>query len=80
MKIKAAKSRGSKERCATCQEHLCGGREALSTAGLGRQYSADLSDKQKEKVGKQQLAKGLAKIERSHLPRKHKVWCYQHTL
>ncbi|KAL0968221.1 hypothetical protein UPYG_G00263980 [Umbra pygmaea] len=32
------------------------------------------------KLTKRQLADGLAKIEHSQLPGKHKVWCYQHIL
>jgi hypothetical protein len=43
---------------------------------LGRQYAADLSDRQMGKITKHQLAEGLAKIEQSQLPGKHKVWCY----
>lgn len=38
-----------------------------------------MSDRQMGKVAKQELTEAPATIERSHLPGKHKVWCYQHT-
>ncbi|RXN29065.1 hypothetical protein ROHU_018794 [Labeo rohita] len=47
---------------------------------LGRQYTADLSDKQIGKTVMKQLSDGLARIDQSQLPGKFKVWCYQFTL
>ncbi|KAJ8393505.1 hypothetical protein AAFF_G00059780 [Aldrovandia affinis] len=47
---------------------------------LGRQYTAELSDKQMGKTIQKQLSDGLARIDRSQLPGKYKVWCYQFTL
>ncbi|RXN06597.1 hypothetical protein ROHU_032706 [Labeo rohita] len=47
---------------------------------LGRQYTADLSDKQMGKTIMKQLSDGLARIDQSQLPGKFKVWCYQFTL
>ncbi|KAG1932793.1 hypothetical protein F2P79_020826 [Pimephales promelas] len=47
---------------------------------LGRQYTADLSDKQMGKTVMKQLSDGLARIDQSQLPGKFKVWCYQFIL
>ncbi|KAK0150712.1 hypothetical protein N1851_004673 [Merluccius polli] len=47
-----------------------------SIKSLGRQYTAELSDKQMGRT----LSEGLAKIDQSQLPGKYKVWCYQFTL
>ncbi|KAJ8369483.1 hypothetical protein SKAU_G00095110 [Synaphobranchus kaupii] len=47
---------------------------------LGRSYTAELSDKQVGEAVRKQLADGLARIHRSQLPGKYKVWCYQHVL
>ncbi|KAK7930262.1 hypothetical protein WMY93_006657 [Mugilogobius chulae] len=47
---------------------------------LGRDYTADLSDKQAGKVVQKQLVEGLAKIDQSQLAGKHKTWCYQFVL
>lgn len=44
---------------------------------LGRTYTAELSDRQMGETVRKQLADGLAKINRSQLPGKYKVWCYQ---
>lgn len=83
MKIKAAKSRSLSVRKGVPHVRntfVAGGEPFPWLAekllrSLGRQYSTDLSNRQMEKVTKQQLTKGLAKIERSHLAGKHKVWC-----
>lgn len=56
------------------------GRENLSPLSeqpiksLGRQYMAELLDKQMGRVVKQ-LSEHLAKIDQSQLPGKYKVWC-----
>lgn len=47
---------------------------------LGREYTADLSDRQMGKLAQRQLREGLTKIDSSQLPGKLKVWCYQFTL
>lgn len=47
---------------------------------LGREYTADLSIQQTGRLVQKQLAHGLARIESSQLPGKHKLWCYQLTL
>lgn len=49
---------------------------------LGRQYNAELLDKRMGRSVMKQLseAEGLAKINRSQLPGKYKVWCYQFKL
>ncbi|KAL0159986.1 hypothetical protein M9458_043711, partial [Cirrhinus mrigala] len=47
---------------------------------LGRQYTAELSDKQMGKTVMKQLSDELARIDQSQLPGKFKVWCYQFTL
>lgn len=47
---------------------------------LGRQYTADLADKEMGKQARQQLVEGLVNIEQSQLPGKYKVWCYWHIL
>ncbi len=47
---------------------------------LGRQYTAELSDKQMGRTVMKQLSDGLARIDQSQLPGKYKVWCYQFTL
>ncbi|CAJ1066598.1 hypothetical protein ROHU_018794 [Xyrichtys novacula] len=88
MKVKAAKSRSLSIRKGERQDNttfVAGGEPIPKLAekplkSLGRQYMADLSDRQMGKQAKQQLAQGLAKIDKSQLPGKHKVWCYQHTL
>ncbi|KAL2097226.1 hypothetical protein ACEWY4_006433 [Coilia grayii] len=46
---------------------------------LGREYTADLSDRQMGKLVQQQLGRGLARIDGSELPGKFKLWCYQFT-
>lgn len=47
---------------------------------LGRLYAADLSNRHMVATVTSQLVDGLRKINQSNLPRKFKVWCYQHTL
>ncbi|KAJ8375377.1 hypothetical protein SKAU_G00059570 [Synaphobranchus kaupii] len=47
---------------------------------LGRLYTADLSDKHMTSSIITQLSEGLGKLDRSHLPGKFKIWCYQFTL
>lgn len=47
---------------------------------LGSQYTTDLSYRQMGKLARQQLTESVARIEQSHLPGKHKMWCGQHTL
>ncbi|CAJ1079913.1 uncharacterized protein LOC122133219 [Xyrichtys novacula] len=47
---------------------------------LGRQYKADLSDKHAGKAVRKQLSEDLARINKSQLPGKFKVWCYNFTL
>ncbi|KAK0153977.1 hypothetical protein N1851_003944 [Merluccius polli] len=47
---------------------------------LGRLYTADLSDSHMPVTVMEQLADGLERIDKSHLPGKLKVWCYQFTL
>lgn len=47
---------------------------------LGRQYAAELSDKQMGKTVMKQLSDGLTRIDQSQLPGKYTVWCYQFTL
>lgn len=47
---------------------------------LGRQYTAELSDKQLGRTVLKQLSESLARIDQRQLPGKHKVWCYQFTL
>uniref|UniRef100_A0A3B4XDA6 Reverse transcriptase domain-containing protein n=1 Tax=Seriola lalandi dorsalis TaxID=1841481 RepID=A0A3B4XDA6_SERLL len=88
MKVKAAKSRSLSIRKGVPQDKttfVAGGEPVPQLAekplkSLGRQYTADLSDRQMGKQARQQLAEGLGKIDQSQLPGKHKVWCYQHTL
>ncbi len=88
MKVKAAKSRSLSIRKGVPQDKttfVAGGEPIPQLAekplkSLGRQYTADLSDRQMGKQAKQQLAEGLVKIDQTQLPGKHKVWCYQHTL
>lgn len=88
MKVKAVKSRSLSIRKGVPQDKtifVAGGEPIPRLSekplqSLGRQYSADLSDRQMGKQAKRQLAEGLAKIDQSQLPGKHKVWCYQRTL
>eukprot|EP00064_Thunnus_orientalis_P004215 superscaffoldBa00000377_g4226 len=40
---------------------------------LGRQYTSELSDRQMGRLAQKQLADGMAKIDRSQLPGKHKA-------
>lgn len=47
---------------------------------LGREYTADLSDRKMGKMVQKQLEHGLARIDSSQLPVKFKLWCYQFTL
>ena len=47
---------------------------------LGRLYMADLSDSHMPATVMEQLVDGLERIDKSHLPGKLKVWCYQFTL
>ncbi|CAJ1061376.1 hypothetical protein ROHU_018794 [Xyrichtys novacula] len=47
---------------------------------LGREYTADLSDKHMAAAVTDQLKEGLKRIDQSYLPGKFKVWCYQFTL
>ncbi|XP_077382825.1 5-azacytidine-induced protein 2 isoform X1 [Festucalex cinctus] len=47
---------------------------------LGRQYTAELSDKQMGRTIMKQLTDGLSRIDQSQLPGKYKVWCYQFVL
>lgn len=46
---------------------------------LGRQYTAELSEKQIGKTVMQHLSNGLTRIDQSQLPGKYKVWCYKFT-
>lgn len=86
MKVKAVKSRSLSIRKGVPQDKIIFGGEPIPQLAekplqsLGTQYSADLSDRQMGKQAKRQLAEGLAKIDQSQLPGKHKVCCYQHTL
>lgn len=48
--------------------------------GLGRTYTADLSDRQVWQALRKQLADGLARINTSQLPGKYKVWSYHFIL
>lgn len=52
------------------------GADEKPPGSIGREFTAEPSDRQTGKLDKQQLAEGLAKIEQSQLPWKHKVWCY----
>ena len=47
---------------------------------LGKCYDETLNDSENVKRFKQQVSSGLAKIERSLLPGKYKLWFYQHGL
>ncbi|KAJ8338476.1 hypothetical protein SKAU_G00374420 [Synaphobranchus kaupii] len=88
MKIKPSKSRSLSLRKGVRNDHTiftAGGEEIplLSKQpirSLGRSYTAELSDKQVGEAVRKQLADGLARIHRSQLPDKYKVWCYQHVL
>ncbi|KAJ8332759.1 hypothetical protein SKAU_G00416550 [Synaphobranchus kaupii] len=88
MKIKPSKSRSLSLRKGVRNDHTiftAGGEEIplLSKQpirSLGRSYTAELSDKQVGEAVRKQLADGLARIHRSQLPGKYKVWCYQHVL
>lgn len=46
---------------------------------LGRQYVADLSDKNIAATVMTQLSEGLEKTDRCHLPGRFKAWWYQLT-
>ena len=88
MKVKAVKSRSLSLRKGVLYDKttfVAGGEPIPQLSGkplksLGRQYTADLSDRQMGKQVKHQPSERLAKIDQSQLPGKHKVWCYQHTL
>ncbi|CAM4624187.1 unnamed protein product [Leuciscus chuanchicus] len=47
---------------------------------LGRQCTAEFTDKQMGRTVMKQLSEGLAKIDLSQLPGKYKEWCNQFTL
>lgn len=88
MKVKAEKSRSLSIRrdILQVQDSFVAGGEPIPRLdekplrSLGRQYKADLSDRQMEKLTKHQLADGVAKTEQSQLSGKHKVRYYQHIL
>ena len=88
MKIKPSKSRSLSLRRGVRNDHttfVAGGEKIpllceQPIRSLGRQYSAELSDKQMGRTVTKQLMDGLARIDKSQLLGKHKVWCYQFTL
>lgn len=47
---------------------------------LGRDYTADLTDRHMADAVTNQLKEGLERIDRNYLPSKYKVWCHQFTL
>ena len=47
---------------------------------LGRLYTAGLSDTHMPATITEQLSNSLESLDKSHLPGKLKVWCYQFTL
>ena len=88
MKIKPAKSRSLSIRKGSRNDNIVfavdGEKIPLlteqSVRSLGREYTADLSDKHMAHSVITQLSEGLVKIDESHLPGKFKTWCYQFTL
>ncbi|KAL6489820.1 hypothetical protein MHYP_G00001650 [Metynnis hypsauchen] len=88
MKIKPSKSRSLSLRRGVRNDRttfVVGGEKIPLLAeqairSLGRQYTAELSDKHMGKTVMKQLCDGLARIDQSQLPGKYKVWCYQFTL
>ena len=88
MKIKPSKSRSLSLRKGIRNDNtifVAGGEQIPLLANqpiqsLGRQYDADLSDKHAGKAVRKQLSEGLASINKSQLPGKYKLWCYNFTL
>ncbi|KAL7395412.1 hypothetical protein ABVT39_016252 [Epinephelus coioides] len=88
MRIKPAKSRSLSIRKGVRTDSICFTVDSEKipllmdqpVRSLGRLYTADLSDKHMAASIGFQLLDGLSKIDRSPLPGKFKVWCYQFTL
>nr|XP_061819532.1 uncharacterized protein LOC133608354 [Nerophis lumbriciformis] len=88
MKIKPAKSRSLSIRKGVRDDRTvftAGGEKIPLLAeqpirSLGREYTAELSDRQMGRVVQKQLKEGLVRIDGSQLPGKLKVWCYHFTL
>uniref|UniRef100_A0A3B1JJ67 Reverse transcriptase domain-containing protein n=1 Tax=Astyanax mexicanus TaxID=7994 RepID=A0A3B1JJ67_ASTMX len=88
MKIKSSKSRSLSIRKGVRDDRTvfsAGGEKIPLLAeqpirSLGREYTAELSDRQMGTMIQRQLREGLIKINSSQLPGKLKVWCYQFTL
>ncbi|XP_023815255.1 uncharacterized protein LOC111948071 [Oryzias latipes] len=88
MRIKPSKSRSLSIRKGVRNDHISftvnGERIPLlaeqPVRSLGRLYTAELSDNHMPATIMLQLRDGLERIDKSHLPGKFKVWCYQFIL
>lgn len=88
MKIKLAKSRSLSIRRGVRDDRMvftAGGEKIpllveQPIRSLGKEYTAELSDRQMGKMVQKQLKEGVTRIDNSQLPGKLKLWCYQFTL
>lgn len=89
MKIKSAKSRSlsirkGRQQLDSISFQVAGERIPVLAGqpirSLGRDYTADLTDRHMADAVTNQLKEGLERINHSYLRSKYKVWCYQFTL